>query len=499
MLLAGASTLQAERLTRERNQTLRFPQSTVTYSYSLTNAFGALTFENPIAIATPPGEVNRVFVAEQRGVVTMVTNLSSPVKSTVLDLSARISGGSPNDERGLLGLAFHPRFSENRHLFLFYSLQTNTPAGTGLHQRLSRFQMSPGSNSVDPATELPLITLRDEANNHNGGDLHFGSDGYLYITMGDEGNQNDSLNNSQRIDKDFYSGILRIDVDGKPGNLTPNPHPAITGSYWIPADNPFVGATSFNGSAVAPENVRTEFYAVGLRNPWRISFDPLTGELWCGDVGGSLREEINIIRKGGNYGWAFREGETLGPKANQAPLNFAGDEPVLTYGRGSGTNQGNCVVGGVVYRGENYPELYGAYIFGDYTSANIWALQPQGTGSSLVHLMKENSVSAFGVDPRNGDVLLADQSEDMIKRLVATETGSAPTFPGKLSETGAFSDPSLLETEPGIVEYSVILPEWMERTHSRRWFSIPELEKTIRFHAQNTWQFPAGTVWMQHF
>src|SRR5207249_2074951 len=131
---------------------------------------------------------------------------------------------------------------------------------------------------------------------------------YLYVSLGDEGDQNDAGNNSQRIDKDFFSGMLRIDVDNRPDSLAPNPHAAMSSkTYSIPADNPFVGVTSFNGKAVDPTKVRTEFYAVGLRNPWRFSFDPVTGILYCGDVGGDQREEIDIIIKGGNYGWAYRE------------------------------------------------------------------------------------------------------------------------------------------------------------------------------------------------
>src|SRR5262249_29174701 len=148
----------------------------------------------------------------------------------------------------------------------------------------------------------------------------FGPDGYLYMSVGDEGGGNDAQNNSQRIDKDVYSGILRLDVDQRPDSLSPNPHPAIhAGTYKIPPDNPFVGATSFNGLPVDPTLVRTEFWAVGMRHPWRMSFDNVTGLVYSGDVGQDSYEELNIIRKGGNYGWAYREGNHPALKANLAP------------------------------------------------------------------------------------------------------------------------------------------------------------------------------------
>jgi len=174
---------------------------------------------------------------------------------------------------------------------------------------------------------LVLIQQLDEAGNHNGGDLHFGPDGYLYISLGDEGDQNDTRNNSQTITKDFFSAIARIDVDKRPGNLAPNAHASVIkdggmARYAVPADNPYVGVTTFNGLAVTPVNVRTEFWAVGLRNPWRFSFDPQTGDLWEGEVGQDTYEEVNIITKGKNYGWAYREAGHNGPKAAQAPANF---------------------------------------------------------------------------------------------------------------------------------------------------------------------------------
>src|SRR5688572_19706748 len=305
VFLLGISHLSAQPFglsNRVANTTLRMPGTPGVYRS--TNAFGTNTFVAPVAIVTPPGETNRVFIVEQFGRIIVLTNIgaANPGRATFLNLTDRVRFGG---EQGLLGLAFHPGYATNGYFYVSYIYP---PAGTR-YGRLSRFQVSASDpNAAVAASEQVLIQQVDDAANHNAGDLHFGSDGYLYMSLGDEGNADDSLNNSQTITKDFYSAIMRIDVDKRPGSLTPNPHPANTNNatmsfnYAIPADNPFVGATTFNGLPVNPANVRTEFWAVGLRNPWRMSFDPVTGYLWCGDVGQNLYEEVDIIVRGGNYG-----------------------------------------------------------------------------------------------------------------------------------------------------------------------------------------------------
>src|SRR5262249_12964269 len=155
----------------------------------------------------------------------------------------------------------------------------------------------------------------------------------------------------------------------RPGNLGPNPHPAISTNYAIPSDNPFIGVTNFNGAPVDPAKVRTEFYAVGLRNPWRMSLDEPTGLLYIGDPGDSTRDEVNIVVKGGNYGWPFREGTQPGPQSKKTPVGFVSIDPIHQYPRPS------AVIGGLVYRGTLYPELDGAYVFGDWVQGQIYALR----------------------------------------------------------------------------------------------------------------------------
>ena len=489
-------------LQRLPNSTLQLPSSPPVYGYTRTHAFGSLTFTNPVAIASPPGETNRLFVVEQRGRIVVITNLASPNPTPFLNLFNRINGGVPTNERGLLGLAFHPGYATNRYFYVFYTGTATTPVPGGtnaLHDILARFQTSAADpNQADPDSELRLIVQYDQQDNHNGGDLHFGADGYLYVALGDEGGANDTWNNSQTITKDFFSGILRIDVDMRPGSLPPNPHPAATPNYAVPPDNPFVGATSFNGLPVNPASVRTEFWAVGLRNPWRFSFDRETGRLYCADVGQNTWEEIDIITKGGNYGWAYREGFVAGPKT--PPPGFTAIDPILAYAHGSATNQGFSVTGGVVYRGSRLSQLTGAYVFADYVSGNIWSLRYDGnTVTEWQRLTGETGLAAFGLDPSNGDILMANQNLDTIRRLVYSSTATGTPLPPTLADTGAFSDPVTLTPQAGIVPYELNVPFWSDHARKTRWFSVPNTNLTIGFKPEGNWAFPTGSVWIKHF
>lgn len=227
------------------------------------------------------------------------------------------------------------------------------------------------------------------------------------------------------------------------------PTPVTNINYRIPPDNPFIGATTFNGLPVNSNNVRTEFYAVGLRNPWRFSFDPVTDLLWLADVGQGAREEVDIIHKGGNYGWNFREGTIQRPGSGAPPAGFTHINPIQDYGRGTGTNQGASVTGGVVYRGSRIPELHGAYIFADYVSGNIWQMRYEVSGgvtniTPFSRIMGENEIVCFGTDPANGDVLMGDLNNAIVQRLLSNPYRVVNAF-GALS----FSGPMAIVTPPG--------------------------------------------------
>ncbi len=488
---------------RVPNTSFQMPLSPPVYGYSASDAFGDLTFTNPVAIVSAPGETNRLFIVEQGGYVAVITNLMSPTRTDFLDISSEILGGSPPGESGLLGIAFHPGYATNGFFYLYYVGYAVTPGQEDqAHDILSRFQVSSTNDNLALAeTEVRLIVQYDEAGNHNGGDLHFGPDGYLYVSLGDEGGQDDILDNGQRIDKDFFSGILRLDVDQRPGSLAPNPHPASSTNYTIPPDNPFVGATDFNAESVNATNVRTEFWAVGLRNPWRFSFDPETGLLYCGDVGQYGWEEVDIIIKGGNYGWAYREGMHDGPKSDQAPAAFTASAPIQEYDHGSETNQGSAIIGGVVYRGNRIPQLTGAYVFADYASGNVWCLRYDGTNATPFEwMLTEGSIAAFGIDPSNGDVLMANQDRQTIRRLIySTNQIAGDALPPTLADTGAFANLESLTPHAGILPYDINVPFWSDNAGKTRWFSVPDTNLAIGFSNAGNWSFPTGTVWIKHF
>ena len=409
-----------------------FAQSPPATSVALTPAFNDLAkFRQPLCLATPPGETKRLFVCEKTGAIKLIPDVTATAATQLvfLDLAALLAGRgdslSTQSEQGLLGLAFHPKFASNGQFYVYYSVKS----GNATYERVSRFKVQSGSpDAADPASELILLSQVDPAGNHNGGCLQFGADGYLYISVGDGGNQNDSLGNAQHIDAGFFAGILRIDVDRKPGSIAPAPSdyvPLDNGAarYAVPRDNPFIGLTSYNGIAIDPANLRTEYWAVGLRNPWRFSFDSKTGEMWCGDVGQNRYEEVDLIIKGGNYGWAFRDCGHPGPRP--APDGFKGIEPLYEYphlgAQGSDPNYtGNSISGGLVYRGKRIPSLVGSYIFADYASGNIWSLVRNGTAApNVTRLAGQPGIVSFGTDPSNGDVLMANYASGVITRLVS--------------------------------------------------------------------------------
>ncbi len=489
---------------RVPNVTLAMPEELppeASQSYQVEDAFGGLAFNLPMSIRVPPGETNRLFVSERAGQIVVVTNLATLGTSTFFDLSSVIA---TDGEGGLISFAFHPDYANNGYFYVYYSLMTSTSLGNGFHLRLSRFQVSASDpNWTDSATEQVLFTQYHRRRNHNGGDLHFGPDGYLYVSLGDEGGGNDPYDNGQRIDGGFFSSVMRIDVDMKPGSIAPNPHPAIAGSttnYAVPADNPFIGATEFNGESVDPDEVRTEIYAIGLRNPFRFTFDAANGDLLLADVGQGAREEINLITAGGNYGWKWREGLIPTPGIGTPPSGFTNwIDPLIEYTHGSATNQGRSVTGGVVYYGDAFPELLGHYIFGDYVSGHVWSMTHDGTNATSFNWLGTTpNIVSFGEDPRNGDVLIAGLTQGPLRRLVRA-AGDPNDLPQTLSATGAFYDLENLVPFAGIVAYDLNVPFWSDNSLKKRWFSVPDPSDVIQFAPEGPWTFPDGTVWIKHF
>ncbi|HXG38385.1 MAG TPA: PQQ-dependent sugar dehydrogenase [Bacteroidota bacterium] len=357
-------------------------------------AFPGLSFTNPVDLQDPRDGTNRLFVVEQAGVIKVFANSFATTSSRVfLDIRSRIRSGG---EMGLLGLAFHPNFRTNGFFFINYTWQSDS-----LRTNISRFRVSATNpDSADPSSEVVLLTVTQPFTNHNGGQLSFGPDGYLYIALGDGGSGGDPLNNAQNL-RSLLGKILRIDVNT----------PTSSRNYGIPPDNPFMGNT---------QGYREEIYAYGLRNPWRFSFDPPTGRLWAGDVGQVTREEIDIIEKGKNYGWRIMEGSLCyNPPSG---CNTAGLElPVWEYGRTLGIS----VTGGFVYRGSRNPELVGAYVYGDFGSGRIWSLRFDGSSVVNVQLLQASfQISSFGIDANN-ELYICGYNTGRIYRFQATATSAS--------------------------------------------------------------------------
>ncbi|MDJ1506732.1 PQQ-dependent sugar dehydrogenase [Xanthocytophaga agilis] len=362
-------------------------------SLLLQDAFPKLsTFTKPIEITHANDFSNRLFVVEQAGIIKVFPNDSNVTSSqvvTFLDIRTRITSGG---EMGLLGMAFDPNYRYNGYLYVNY---TRTDKGQ-LQTVISRFHVNPNDpNLADVTSEKLLLVFNQPYSNHNGGKLAFGKDGYLYIATGDGGSGGDPQNNGQNLST-VLGKILRIDVNQIPGIDT----------YSIPSDNPFVTRAG----------ARPEIYAYGLRNPWKFSFDPVTGYLWAGDVGQNAREEINLITKGGNYGWRYREGKACyNPSANCPTQSLI--DPIWDYIQSSGT--GRSVTGGLVYRGSLLPALYGKYIYGDFVSGNMWTLTYDTTSKRATNefLMKMNgNISAFGEDQHH-ELYICSYSSGRIQKL----------------------------------------------------------------------------------
>jgi glucose/arabinose dehydrogenase len=357
---------------------------------------GLATDVRPLVITGAGDASNRLFVANQTGVVMAFDNDPNVEQmATFLDIRDRIHYRVPQEnEEGLLGLAFHPKFKENGELFVYY-----TGAYEDEKERksvISRFRVSKDDpNRVDPATEEVIMTIGQPFWNHNGGTIIFGPDGYLYIGLGDGGKRADPFDNAQNLST-LLGSILRIDVDRRDEGL----------AYAIPPDNPFVGR----------DDARGEIWAYGLRNVWRMAFDPPTGLLWAADVGQDIWEEIDIIEKGGNYGWNLREGMHDFEPSGAPPAVEMTDliEPLWEYHH----DVGKSITGGNVYRGPSMAELEGAYLYADFVSGRIWALwydqETQRVTANRAIRETGPAVMTFGEDD-DGETYFATQEGGLWK------------------------------------------------------------------------------------
>lgn len=440
--------------------------------YRAEPAFPNLKFVQPLDLSSAPGS-DRLFVAEQGGRILSFSNRSDVGSADlVIDLKQ-----SHPDLSAVYAMTFHPKFESNRKVYVCYIQGNDKPDGTFV----SEFQIAgdavsntPGSTAepptIDPATEKVII--RWWSGGHNGCSLKFGPDGYLYISTGDGGAPSppDPLMAGQDV-SNLLSNILRIDVD----------HPAAGLAYGIPADNPFIGM----------ENVRPEIWAFGFRNPWRMSFDRVKGDLWVGDVGWQLWEMIYRVERGGNYGWPIMEGpQPALPESKRGPAPIS--PPVVSHPH----SEAASMTGGFVYYGSQLPELQGVYVYGDFQSGKVWGLKHDGRRMTWHKELAQTPLQlvSFGED-NAGEIYLVDyQRTQQIYRLVPNpDDGQHAQFPRKLSETGLFADIVNQTPAAGVLKYEINAHHWADHTQSERWMAVPGTEP-VQIESDSKWMIPNGSV-----
>jgi glucose/arabinose dehydrogenase len=395
LLLATASTIghgsddavAAEKLSLDPNH--------VTVSLELV----VTGLQRPVAVRNAGDGSSRLFIVEQPGRIR-IADIDGLRATPYLDISARVRDSA--NEQGLLGLAFHPDFENNGRFFVNYT----DLAGDTVVAEFTRSEGDPGR--ADPSSEAIIMTIEQPRSNHNGGDMAFGHDSYLWIATGDGGGAGDPDGNGQNL-RNLLGKLLRIDVDGG-------------ATYTIPPDNPFVD----------DPDARNEIWAYGLRNPWRFSFDRVTGDLFIGDVGQGMWEEIDFEARmdpgGRNYGWNAMEG-------SQCFQNDSCSSDGLTYPIAEYSHLSGCsVTGGYVYRGTRFPALKGLYFYGDYCSGTIWALARTISGGWDSAIIGETSarISSFGED-ESGELYLTDLGSGSLYLVTGSSTTTPPRRPSRRS------------------------------------------------------------------
>jgi len=418
----------------------------------LQNAYPGQWFDEPLAAEQPPGQPNRWLIAEREGFLRSF-DLTTGQVSTALNLTSQID---ITGEGGLLGFAIHPDFATQNNPEIFVHYTTFASAS-----RVVKFTSNDGGVTFDPASGQVLIALPQPTEFHNGGDLAFGPDGFLYASFGDGEGWWIQPHPSQNTDT-LLGGMARIDTNG-------NPAPG----------NPFMGGD-------APE-----LFAIGLRNPWRFSIDQVTGDVWVGDVGDSAREEVDVVEMGGNYGWPEMEGFNCvyGFNCNNGTFEL----PIFDYSHAFGVS----VIGGYVYRGGAIPGLYGSYVFSDWIGGNIWVSFPPGVGMGWTTNLAITGapMGAAWAQDLDGELYLLTGE---FMQLVPDGGGPANDFPMVLSDTGCVSEADATQMVDAAIPYDVNVPLWSDGSEKNRWFAIPD-DTQIEIGPDGDWDFPVDSVLIKEF
>ncbi len=420
-------------------------------------AFPKLDFKQPLYLAFEPG-TGRALVVELEGKIRAFPNDPSAVKTDLFFDRPKTS---------LYSLCFHPRHADNRWVYVF----ANGPTGAEPKKKdqILRYEVKEGR--CDPATEHLVIEWT--SNGHDGGEMAFGPDGMLYISAGDGTTDSDTSVTGQDLG-DLASGVLRIDVE----------HPDPGKGYSIPKDNPFLSIPGARG----------ELWAYGFRNPWRLCFDPFTGDLWVGDIGQDLWEMVEVVRKGDNYGWSVLEGGR--PFHAKRAL---GPTPVVAPAIVHHHSEARSITGGFVYAGAKFPELRGAYLYSDYSTGRVWAARWRD-GKIVSHReIADTPIAILGMAQDGaGEIYLVDYAGQVYLLDHSPPEPPRAPFPRTLSASGAFLSARGHRLHPGLIPYSVNSPLWSDGAHKERAIGLPG-DSRIEFTEEGAWKFPEGTVLVKTF
>ncbi len=501
-----------------------FPNQAPGSAWELEEVLPEMYFFDPLRIIEMPGTDDLLILCKV-GEIWRVS-ISDQSRELVLDLKdVTYARGEP----GAVGMILHPSFGDpgapdKQKLYYFYRTNPNPTVRNHLgYNRLSVFNWNEAEGVFDRESEEILIQQFDRQAYHNGGGMFFDPEGFLYLSLGDEGSIEYEDASTQTLSNGLFSGIIRIDVDNdptrshpirrqpKPNATPPSSWPeTFTQGYSIPNDNPWQTADSSS---------LEEFYAIGVRSPYGLFFDEENEQIWQIDVGSDKREEINVVSKGDNLQWPYREG-TRSSDVWDRPEQLIGQDrgPFFEYDR----TVGFCMVGGGVYRGNRYPELNGKFLFADWSTGNFMALTNTNPNESTTMEVLIATLVGQPIDDlqrgsitgiyylSDGHVLLTIMGGDghgldpgKILRLKRRE--DIPEPPSRLSDLGVFTDLSTLQTRAGVIPYRVNAPLWSDRAEKQRWMAIPndgrydsEAEQ-IDFSPTGSWDFPEGTVFIKHF
>ncbi|MBA4019406.1 MAG: hypothetical protein C0483_19750 [Pirellula sp.] len=430
--------------------------------------FEKLEFKRPVELTFAPDGSDRIFVVEQQGTIRVFKNDPAAQQAEIF-LDLRDVTLREGNEEGLLGLAFHPKFKTNGKFYVYYSTKPRSSV-------IAEFQVSNDPNKADRNSERRLLVIKQPYENHNGGSIQFGPDGFLYIGMGDGGLRDDPHENAQNLGS-LLGKILRIDVDHQHGGLP----------YSVPKDNPFVDQKDVCG----------EIWSYGHRNIWRLGFDRKTGDLWVGEVGQDRFEEVNLIERGGNYGWNIREGLHDFQPSSPAKDNHLID-PLAEYFHG----EGQSVTGGFVYRNPRLPDYDGLYFCADYLSGNVWTLKLDASRRVAERRQvarTELQIAAFGRDQHDEMYLCAfDGGIYRLQKREIDATAIRRDFPKTLTDTGLFTSVEKNEPAPGLIPYELNIPFWSDYAEKDRYLALPKAGE-VEFKENEAWTFPVGTVLVKTF